>query len=264
MHPREPLEFSLGFVQHIVGRAGRFDLLPELGDFRVVGFRLAQLFLDRLDLLSEKVIALCLGQLGTNLLLNLGRKLENSELACQVLTEPLEPDADVDLSKQDLPFFNRERQARGQQVRQSAWLTGVHRRDLELFGNLLALIDHPLKQPVDVMNQGVEFDSLFQHLLERLHLADQIRFGLNDPHQPGSRLSLADNPSGPVRKLQHLEHGADADRRKKIRHSRLIHFGVVLARQADQTFRNQHIIHQTNPTGTVDHQRHDRLRENDV
>ena len=84
-----------------------------------------------------------------------------------------------------LLLLDRERQARRQQVGQPARLAGVHRRDLELLGDLLALVDHPLEEPVDVMDQGVELDAFLDDLLERLDLADQVRLGLDDAHQPG-------------------------------------------------------------------------------
>ena len=91
MHAGEPLELALGLAEHLVGRARLLDPLPELGDLGVLALALAQLFLDRLDLLAEEVVALGLGELAADLLLDLGRELEDGELPREVLPEPLQP-----------------------------------------------------------------------------------------------------------------------------------------------------------------------------
>ena len=161
-----------------------------------------------------------------DLLLDLGRELEHGELPRQVLAEPLQPGPDVDLAQQDLLLLDRERQARGQQVGQPARLAGVHRRDLQLLGNLLALVDHPLEEPVDVMDQGVELDPFLELLLQRLDLADQVGLGLHHLHQPGPGLPLADDPGRAVRELEHLQDGPDADRRVQVVHPRLVDLGM--------------------------------------
>ena len=87
-------------------------------------------------------------------------QLQDGELAREELAELLEPGADVHLGQQLLLLLDRERQARAEQVGQPARLAGVHRRDLKLLGHLLALVDHPLEEPVDVVHQGVELDPL--------------------------------------------------------------------------------------------------------
>ena len=165
VHAGQPLELALRLAQHLLRRAGLLDPLPELADLGVFALAFAQLLLDRLELLAEEVVALGLGQLAADLLLDLGRKLQDRELPREVLAQPLEPGPDVDLAQQALLLLDRERQARGQQVGQPARLAGVDRRDLKLFGDLLALVDHPLKEPVDVVHQGVELDALLDDLL---------------------------------------------------------------------------------------------------
>ena len=87
------------------------------------------------------MVALGLGELAADLFLDLGRKLEDGELPGEIVPQPLEPGADVDLAQELLLLLDRERQARSQQVGQPAGLAGVDRGDLELFGNLLALVD---------------------------------------------------------------------------------------------------------------------------
>ena len=264
MHPGQPLELPLGLMEDFLGRARRLEPLPELGELGVLGLAFAQLFLDGLDLLPQEVVALGLGELRADLLLDLGRELEHGELTRKVLAEPLQPDADVDLAQENLPLLDRERQARRQQIGQPARLAGVHRRDLKLLGNLLALIHHPLEEAVDVVDQGVELDAFLELFLQGLDLADQVGLGLDHLHQARPGLPLADDPGRSVRELEHLQDRPDADRRVQVGHARLVHLRMQLADQAHQPLADQHVIDQANPARPVDDQRHDRLRKHDV
>ena len=163
------------------------DPFPQLADLGVFVLAFPQLVLDRLHLLAEEVVALGLRKLAADLLLDLGRELEDRELPRQVLPQPLEPCPHVDLAQQALFLLDGERQARRQQVRQPPGLARVDRRDLELFGDLLALVDHPLKKPVHVVDQGIELDAGLDDLIARLDPTDQVGFGLRDrrPGGPG-------------------------------------------------------------------------------
>ena len=81
------------------GGLGLLDPLPQLADLGVLALALAQLLLDRLELLAEEMVALGLGQLAADLLLDLGRELQHRELPREVLAQPLQPGADVDLAR---------------------------------------------------------------------------------------------------------------------------------------------------------------------
>ena len=264
VHAGQPLELALCLVQNILRRTRRLDPLPELGDLGIIGLAFPQFLLNGLDLLPQEVIALGLRQLRADLLLNLGRKLQDGKLARQILSQPLEPGPHVDLAQQNLALLDREGQARGQQVNQPPWLSGVHGRDLKLLRNLLALIDHPLEEPIDMMDQGVKLNPFLQLLFQWLDLTNQIGLGLNHLDQPRPGLTLTHNPSRTVRKLEHLEHGPDTNCRIEVSHPRLVDLRMQLADQPDQPLPDQDVIHQSNPAGTVDHQRHDRLWKHDI
>ena len=112
VHSGQPLELAFGLGQHLVRGVGLLDPLPELAELGVFALAFAQLVLDRLDLLAEEMVALGLGELAADLLLDLGRKLEDRELPREVLPQPLEPGPDVDLAQEALLLLDRERQAR--------------------------------------------------------------------------------------------------------------------------------------------------------
>ena len=264
VHAGQPLELAFRLGLHLARRVGVLDPFPQLADLGVFVLAFAQLVLDRLQLLAEEMVALGLGQLAADLLLDLGRKLEDRELPRQVLAQALEPCPDVDLAQKALFLLDRERQARRQQVRQPPRLAGIDRRDLKLFGDLLALVDHPLKEPVHVVNQGVELDPGLDDFVARLDPADQVGLGLRHRHQPGPVLPLADDPRRAVGELEHLEDQAHADHREQVVHARRVGLGVELADQTDHALADHAIIDQADAAGTVDHQRNHGLGKDHV
>ena len=265
VHPGEPLELALGLAQHLLRRIGLLDPLPQLGDLGVLAFALAQLVLDRLELLAEEMVALGLGQLAADLLLDLGRKLEDRELTRQVLPQPLQPGPDVDLAQQALLLLDRERQARGQQVRQPARLARVDRRDLQLLGDLLALVDHPLEEPVDVMHQGVELDPSLDDLLVRLDLGrsgtarSAPRSTSRARYCPWQTIRV--EPSGNLSILR-IRPTQTIGYRSSIPGA--VGLGMELADQPDHPLADHAIVDQPDAAGPVDHQRHHGLRKDHV
>jgi hypothetical protein len=73
VHAGEAVDLALGLGEHVFGRVGVLEFRPKLFEFRIFGLAFAELLLDRLDLLAEEVVALGLGDFGTDLLLDLGR-----------------------------------------------------------------------------------------------------------------------------------------------------------------------------------------------
>jgi hypothetical protein len=120
------------------------------------------------------------------------------------LSQPFQPGPHVDLTQEYLPLLDRERQAGRQEIGQTPRLAGIHGRDLELLGNLLALIHHPLKKAIDMMNLGVDFNAFFQLFFQRLDFGEKIGLSLNHLDKAGSGLSFAHDSRGSVRKFQHL------------------------------------------------------------
>ncbi len=101
VHSGQPLELAFRLGLHLARGVGVLDPFPQLADLGVFVLAFAQLVLDRLHLLAEEMVALGLGELAADLLLDLGRKLEDRELPRQVLPQSLEPCPDVDLAQQD-------------------------------------------------------------------------------------------------------------------------------------------------------------------
>jgi hypothetical protein len=114
---------------------GGLDLLVELFDLLGLIVALAQLLLDRLELLAQEVLALVLADLGLHLRLNLGPELEHLELLDQDPIERVHARAHIERLEHFL--FDRSgnrREARRDEIGEPPWLRDVRRERLQIVG----------------------------------------------------------------------------------------------------------------------------------
>ena len=81
--PLEPRELALGGLPHVLRELERLEPLAQLVHLGLLGVALAELGLDRLQLLAQEVLALALLHLGLHLRLDLRAELEHLELAAR-------------------------------------------------------------------------------------------------------------------------------------------------------------------------------------
>ena len=89
----------------LVGHAGRLDLLAQLVDLGLLRVVLAELALDRLELLAQDVLALGLVHLGLDLGLDPALQLEDLDLVREEVGDELEALDDVDRLEQLLALL---------------------------------------------------------------------------------------------------------------------------------------------------------------
>ena len=77
----EPPELAVGRLAGVLGQVRRLDPLAQLVDLGLLLVALAELVLDRLQLLAQEVLALALVDLRLDLGLDLGAELDHLELA---------------------------------------------------------------------------------------------------------------------------------------------------------------------------------------
>ena len=87
----EPAELPFGGLLRLLRQAGLLDPLAELVDLGLLLVALAELLLDRLELLAQEVLALALVDLGLDLGLDLRAELDHLELAGEDLREAPQP-----------------------------------------------------------------------------------------------------------------------------------------------------------------------------
>ena len=135
--------------------SSRAAQLVQLGLLRVA---LAELVLDRLQLLAEVELALALLELGLHLRLDLRPELEHLELAVQDQRDLAQPRLDVRLLEQRLLLLGLQAEGRGDQVAERARVVDVRGGELELLGQVG-------DEPDDAREEGLDVAR------ERLHLA---------------------------------------------------------------------------------------------
>src|SRR5205085_12658790 len=93
----------------------------------------AELVLDRLQLLTQEVLALSLLHLGLHLRLDLRAELEDLDLAREDRRDLAQPLLDVDRLEEPLALVRRNRtERRRHEVRERARVVDVRRRELQL------------------------------------------------------------------------------------------------------------------------------------
>ncbi len=132
----QALELALGGLADLVGQLELVELLAQLADLGLLLVGLAELLLDRLELLAQEVLALRLVDLGAHVGLDLGAQLEHLELAREDARELAQPLLDVGLFEQLLLVFGLDAHRAGHQERESAGLLDVGGRHLELLGQV--------------------------------------------------------------------------------------------------------------------------------
>ena len=115
----EPRELAVGRLLRRLGQLGGCDPLAQLVDLGLGLVLLAELALDRLELLAQVVLALALVDLRLDLRLDLGAELDHLELAGEDLGEAAQAARDVDLLEQLLLLGGRDPQRPGDQVRRA-------------------------------------------------------------------------------------------------------------------------------------------------
>ena len=128
-------------LRGVLGQLRRLDPLAQLVDLGLLLVALAELLLDRLQLLAQEVLALALVDLRLDLRLDLGAELDHLELAGEDLREAAQPLADVDLLEQLLLLLGRDPQRAGDQVAERRGVVDVGDRELQLLGQVGDLLD---------------------------------------------------------------------------------------------------------------------------
>ena len=139
------------------GRSSAGELLAQLVGLGGRLVELAELVLDRLELLAQDELALRAVHLGLHLVLDLRADRDDLELAREHLGQAAQALGDVDLLEQRLLLLGRQPQRAGDQVAQRARVLDVGDGDLQLLGQV-----------------GHRLDDLRERLLDGAHQRRQL------------------------------------------------------------------------------------------
>jgi hypothetical protein len=152
----ESLQLALGLLPGVLGQLRLLEPLAQLGGLGLRLVDLAQLLLDRLQLLAQEVLALTLVHLGLDLRLDARADLGQLLLAREQLRQPAQPLGHVALLEQRLPLVDPEPQRACDQVGQLGGVVEVRHRHLQLGGQVRDLLDDARERGLDVALQRLE------------------------------------------------------------------------------------------------------------
>ncbi len=201
-------ELPLGGLLRILRQAGLLDPLAELVDLGLLLVALAELLLDRLELLAQEVLALALVDLGLDLGLDLRAELDHLELAGEDLREAPKPPGHVDGLEQLLLLLGGDAKRAGDQVGEGGGVVEVRDGELELLGQVGDRLDDLGEGALHVAREGLELGGLFEHVRHRLDPRNEVRL-LADVLEDADALGALDqDPQGAVGDLHHPCHGS--------------------------------------------------------
>ena len=139
---------------HGLGEVDLGELPAQLVHLGLGGVALAELLLDRLELLAQHVLALGAVELGLDLRLDARADVHHLELAREDLRQPPQPPRHVALGQQRLLLLRLDPQGAGDQVGERRRVLQVGHRQLELLRQVRDRLDDVREGLLHVAHQG--------------------------------------------------------------------------------------------------------------
>ena len=205
----QPRQLAVGLLAHVLGQRDRVQLLAQLLDLGLGRVALAQLLLDRLELLAQHVLALGAVELGLHLRLDARADRRDLELAREHLGEPVQPLADVELLQQRLLLLGLDPQRAGDQVGERRGVVQVGDRHLELLRQVRDVLDDAPERLLHVAHERGQLRSLAHDVGRLLDLRDEVRLLGGEARDAHARAGLDEDAQRAVGHLEHARDGAD-------------------------------------------------------
>jgi hypothetical protein len=248
--------------RHDVHRFGQLCVLDALAQLRqLVALALAELLLDRLELLPQVVLPLRVGHLLLRLRLDLALQLEQRDLARQRAGDRLQLLQQVLLFEERLLVGRLHVDQRCQHVREPQRVIDVHDDATQLLGKPCRQRQRLLDQLLDAAHVRVDLDRPLERLGQRRDLRAHRRTRAGNHLGPDPRDPLDDDVD-PAADLGHLpDHTDRADAAQILGPGVVV--VVLLQQQQDQSIAAQRAVHRFDGHGPVDGQRLEREGEGD-
>ncbi len=259
----EPRELAVGGLADVLREVLRLDLLAQLGQLGLLVVALAELVLDRLQLLAQEELALALLHLGLDLGLDLRAELDHLQLAIQDPEHVAEPLVGIRLLEQRLLLVGLEAQCGGDEVRERARLVHVRGRELELGGQVRDERDQAPELVLDASGDRLELGGLLDHVGNVGELADQVRLVLDAAVELDAPHALDEDPQRPVGDADHLVHDRGGADLVEVVPPGLLGLVVLDCHQGEHPLAGDDVVHELDRALLADRERRDRLREDD-
>ncbi len=262
LHDLEPLVLLerglLGLRRHL--RLG--DLLLELLEIAARLVQLAELFLDRLELLAQDVLALVAAHLFLDLRVDLFADLEHLELPREELQHRAHARLQIEGLEHVLLLVDLDVQVRGDQIGELPRLGDAVDQRAGLFGELGHELDDPLGDVLQVHHQRVELDVGGGGIRHGLHARENERLLLLIFGDTDARDALQDDREVVLGELDDFENAGCAAHRVHVRFGRILGARVALREDADhRALLRDRFLDEAHALATTDVDRDDRPGE---
>ncbi len=259
----EPSKLAVDGLAHVVGQRDRRRALTQLLQLGLLGVALAELLLDRLQLLAQEVLPLGALHLGLDLGLDLRTELDDLELPVEDHRGLAEALLDVELLEQQLLLLGLEPQRRRDEVAERARVLDVGGGERQLLGQVRQLADDPGEKRADVLGQCLQLARLAHDVRHLLEPPDEIRLGADALFQPDAAQALDEDALRAVGNANHLLHdcsGADLEEVVPVGH-----FDLAGARgdERDEAIARDDVVDQRDRALLADRQGQHRVRVDD-
>ena len=203
---RKPVELAPRLLVGVLGKLRLLDLCAQLGELRLLLVRLAELLLDRLQLLAQEVLPLGLVHLLLHLGLDLRSQLEDLQLAREDHGQLPQTLLDVDRLEEVLLLLRLQADGRGDQVGELARALGVRSCQQQFLGEVRRDRDDAAEERLHGACERLRLLLALDHVGQRREEAGEVGLGLLDRVEPDAVEALDEDAEGPVGDPDHLVH----------------------------------------------------------
>ena len=247
----------------VLGQVLLLDLLPQLVDLGLLVVGLAELLLDRLQLLPEEELALALVDLARDLRLDLRAELRHLDLAAQDQRDLAQPLLDVGRLEQLLALLGLQPQRRGDQVGERGRVVDVRRRELQLLGQVRGHPDDLRELLLHGARERLDLRRVRDDLRQVLELGDEVGLVLDRLDEPDALDALDEDPQRPVGHLDHLVDDGDGADAVEVVPTRRLGLLVLDREEGEHPLAGDDVVDQLDRALLPDRERRHRLREDD-
>ena len=204
---REPLEASELAVDRLARLFGQLHLVrtvAELIDLRLLRVALAELLLDRLQLLAQEVLALRGLHLGGDLVLDLRAELRDLELAVEDDEHRAQALLDHLLLEQLLLLLGLQAQRRRDEVAERARILDVRGGERELLRQVGHEADQAREERLHVLGERLGLGCLLVDVLDLEEPSHEVRLFPDPVDEPDPPNALDEDAQRPVGDADHL------------------------------------------------------------
>ena len=259
----EPRQLAVGLAPDLLRQGDRGELLAQVLHLGLRRVALAELVLDRLELLAQDVLALRLVELGLDLGLDPRADRDHLELAREDLGQAPQPAADVALLEQGLLLLGGDPQRARDQVRERGRVVEVRDRELELLGQVRDVLHDLPERLLHVAHQRGQLRALGELVGRGRDLGDEVGLLGRVAGDRDARPGLDEDPQRPVRHLEHPRDGpGDADR-VQVAGPGLVELGLPAQHEREHPVAAEHVVDELDRALLPDGERRQRVGEGD-